>query len=123
MNSNLKISAMGVILVGAITVSMQLSAQEQSAPQNSRRKHHHYKLIEIGTFGGPTSAIAGAPSRVLTNHGTVIGFRRHESFRSIQAELPFPNVQCSQVIPLARRETHGTSFTREWSEQSGILGK
>ena len=36
-----------VAAFGLMAISNQLSAQEQHA------KHHHYKLIDVGTFGGP----------------------------------------------------------------------
>jgi len=62
-----------VCLSTVITLSFSLAAQDNASP-SSTRKHHHYKLIEIGTFGGATSNIAGPPSRVLTNHGTIIGW-------------------------------------------------
>ena len=42
--------------------------------QNSSRKHHHYRAIDLGTFGGPTSAVAGPHSRVLSDRGMVIGW-------------------------------------------------
>jgi probable HAF family extracellular repeat protein len=37
------------------------------------RKHHHYMLIDMGTFGGPNGGIVNASSLVLNNHGMLIG--------------------------------------------------
>ena len=43
-------------------------------------KHHRYKLIDLGTFGGPSSylqidnGVNGAPNRVLNSQGTVAGW-------------------------------------------------
>ena len=36
-----------VTLFGALVVPVQLSAQQ----------HHHYMLVDMGTFGGPTSGV------------------------------------------------------------------
>jgi probable HAF family extracellular repeat protein len=46
------------------------------------KQHLHYKLIDLGTFGGPFSYLAttnmvtspGAINRVLNNHGTLVGW-------------------------------------------------
>jgi len=44
------------------------SAQEQNA------KHHHYKLVDLGTFGGPNSGVNFEPfQNVINNSGTVVG--------------------------------------------------
>ena len=46
------------------------------------KQHLHYKLIDLGTFGGPSSNLAtsngvtspGAVNQVLNNSGTVVGW-------------------------------------------------
>ena len=63
------ILAMPLLVVLPVPVS--LAAQEQVA------KHHHYKLIDMGTFGGPESDInnamaLGAPNQI-NRRGTTVG--------------------------------------------------
>jgi probable HAF family extracellular repeat protein len=71
-----------LICVAAIvlsTISVQLAAQE------GHTKHHHYKLIDLGTFGGPNSYLAAPPPGiVLSNEGSVVGL----------AETPEPDPFC-----------------------------
>jgi probable HAF family extracellular repeat protein len=57
------ISAMVVLVALAIPVS--LAAQEHHS------KHHKYKLIDLGTFGGPASILAGGYA--VNSRGMVVG--------------------------------------------------
>ena len=52
-------------LLAATQIS--LGAQEQKA------KHHHYKLVDMGTLGGPQSVVYEQGTRSLNNHGTFTG--------------------------------------------------
>ena len=63
------------VVVGAVLASQLPVSAEQSA------KHHHYKLIDLGTFGGPQGYLdpdngleIGTSSPLLTKGGTVTGF-------------------------------------------------
>jgi probable HAF family extracellular repeat protein len=46
--------------------------------------HHHYKLIDVGTLGGPSSNVAVA--QIVTNHGTLVG--------AADTTTPDPNLPC-----------------------------
>jgi len=48
-------------LFAALAIPVQLTAQQQ---------HHHYKLIDLGTFGGPTSSTQDE-LQVLNTRGMV----------------------------------------------------
>jgi probable HAF family extracellular repeat protein len=67
-----------IALICALVTVARTSAQEQTA------KHHHYQLIDLGTFGGPGSTSTES-EQVLNNHGRVVGGADTPSSN------PFPN--------------------------------
>ncbi len=65
--------------VAAVTLFTTLSmlagvAVQYAAAQETTTKHNHYKLIDVGTFGGPKGGVNGEPSvKVINDAGTVVG--------------------------------------------------
>jgi hypothetical protein len=63
----------------ALATALQLAAQDL---QDHHKWHHHYKLINVGTFGGPQNYINGddllvpyiGSSQDINNAGTLIGW-------------------------------------------------
>ncbi len=53
----------------AITIAVQLAAQQG---QERKTEHHRYKVVDLGTLGGPASFIPNPWSRDITRRGTVI---------------------------------------------------
>ena len=66
-------------LCAVLALAVGSSAQAQQA------KHHHYKLMDLGTFGGPGSSTTEGSQRVLTNGGTLVGGADTPSLN------PYPN--------------------------------
>jgi probable HAF family extracellular repeat protein len=59
-------------LLFSLVLSGHLSAK--IAPSANRKpKHHHYKLVDLGTLGGPSGGIPGLGSPVLNHYGTLVG--------------------------------------------------
>jgi uncharacterized membrane protein len=74
MKSGKLISAMALLV--ALAISVSLSAQDNQ-DRNKTPQHHHYQLIDMGTFGGPESYInnamsLGAPNQI-NRRGTTVG--------------------------------------------------
>jgi hypothetical protein len=64
-----KLMCLGAMAIFAlVAIPAGLSGQEQG----DKPKHHHYKLIDLGTFGGPASYV-NFNTDVLNNRGTVVG--------------------------------------------------
>jgi probable HAF family extracellular repeat protein len=57
-------------MTAAITIPTRLEAQEQ---KKQEKAHHHYKLIDMGTFGGTFSGLVGPASTVLSESGSLVG--------------------------------------------------
>jgi probable HAF family extracellular repeat protein len=80
----LKIAALGI--GAALTLPIGALAQTSAAP-NQAVAHHHYKLIDIGTLGGPNSSLSGPSIQVLNNRGTVAAYAN--------TATPNPNANCA----------------------------
>lgn len=74
MKRNLTIYITALTLLAALAVPVQLAAQRDQ-DHNNNSKYHHYKPIEMGTFGGPNSSfiLPSPTARVLSNSGTAVG--------------------------------------------------
>ena len=64
-------SAALALLFAALALPGRLAAQHN---QGANPTHHHYKLIDLGTFGGPTSYFTNGFDGILNNHGTAAGW-------------------------------------------------
>jgi probable HAF family extracellular repeat protein len=72
MNSKTRTRIIALALLAALTIPIQLAAQDK---QDSHNMHHHYQLIDLGTFGGPNSFLSyPLPGEVQINRrGLVVG--------------------------------------------------
>src|ERR1700730_11870 len=60
-----------------VAIPMRTSSQKQTENDGGKSKHHRYRLVDLGTFGGPESYVnavfaLGSPNQI-NNRGTVVG--------------------------------------------------
>jgi probable HAF family extracellular repeat protein len=81
---NLFVLPLAVILVATLATSRWLAAQVQTEEHN-KKEHHHYKLVDLGTLGGPHSygSVNGDGFQLLNNSGVVASYA--------DTALPDPN--------------------------------
>lgn len=95
-----------IALLAALAIPLALAAQNDAA-QAKKAQHHHYKDIDLGTFGGPSSYLAttnevtspGAINQVLNNQGTVVGWGDTSTLQQPVGPLGCFNFDC--FFPLA----------------------
>ena len=69
----MKAKKMTCIIAGGLLAALAVPVIS-SARQNRHREYHHYQLIDVGTFGGPSSFFFSAPvMESVNNRGTVVG--------------------------------------------------
>jgi len=61
-----------VSLFAALAMPVCMAAQDNPSPDHST-KHQKYKLIDLGTFGGPNSFVNGPTVPIMGNNGTYAG--------------------------------------------------
>ena len=72
MKSNLALALTTVTLFAPWAISAQLISQEQSGLQGAQ-KHTRYKVIDTGSFGGPSSHM-NLGAHILNNNGLFTGY-------------------------------------------------
>ena len=80
MRKNLNSLLAAVGLCATLALPFVSSAQEKQ----EQNEHRHYKLIDMGTFGGPGSVFSNPDSRVINNRGMATGV----------ADTPTPDPNC-----------------------------
>jgi probable HAF family extracellular repeat protein len=68
-----KTAAIVVVVLVVLTVPIQMAAQDK---QGHHRKYHHYKLIDLGTFGGSASYFQFGPPTTQTPTDGIVNRRR-----------------------------------------------
>jgi probable HAF family extracellular repeat protein len=95
-----------VCLFVALAITAQLSAQANTQP---KVKHHKYKLVDLGTFGGPMGFISpfgnGAP--YINSKGAVVGLA--------ETKTPLPPNSNLYICGPGTDVYHGV----EWQKSSG----
>jgi probable HAF family extracellular repeat protein len=87
MKRNLTVAIAVITFVAALAIPVRLAAQE------NRAKHHRYKLIDLGTFGGPHSygSVNGDGFQLLNNSGVVASYA--------DLAVPDPNAAFGCYVP------------------------
>jgi probable HAF family extracellular repeat protein len=123
MKFQLRLASLILLAVALLMVSTQVSAQQGTT-------HHHYKLIDVGTFGGPQSFIAdvGVPGGRFVNNGGIF-----TGFADTSTPDPFPSAcfwDCfvahafrwqDGVLTDIGAESNGLSSGSAWISQNGLI--
>jgi len=79
-----------------VLASLSASSAVISCPQNAPLPSH-YKLVDLGTFGGPDSSISSV-QHVLSSNNVVIGKTRDSDFRDKGIWTPQGNAKKFSTI-------------------------
>ncbi len=76
MKTRLIVCTSVAVLFAVAAIPMQLAAQNKSTEKAHSQKPHHYRLVDLGTLGGPISygSVNGDGARLLNQGGVVSSF-------------------------------------------------
>jgi len=126
-----KLTCIAVLtLSAALVVPIQLAAQGNQN-HNNNSKHHHYKLIDLGTFGGPQSYvdIPNNYAPVLNDGGVVAGWADTSTMDPYQPNFCF-NEDCFVSHAFQSRTSDltdlgvlpgGASSASSWISPNGLI--
>ncbi len=117
-----------VSLFAALAMPVCMAAQDNLS-QDHKPKHQKYKLIDLGTFGGPNSFYFSSPvGDNVNNHGTVVG----AADTSLQDPY-YPNCDTPDCLILRAFQwkdgiltdlgtlPHGYSSSAGWVNDAGMI--
>jgi len=82
------------VLLAALAISVQLIAQDHQSTASNR--HHRYRLIDLGTFGGPSNWFCNDPN--LVGGACAIQNNRGMVVSGADTSLPNPNYQNPNIF-------------------------
>jgi probable HAF family extracellular repeat protein len=86
----MKAKKMTCIIAGGLLAALAVPVIS-SARQNRHREYHHYQLIDVGTFGGPSSGVNIEPfQNVINSNGAVVG--------GADTSIPTPEPGCYNPV-------------------------
>jgi probable HAF family extracellular repeat protein len=114
-------------LLAALGVPVQLAAQEQQ----DKKEHHHYKLVDIGTLGGPTSFLSGPSLQTVNNRGAFAAIANTSTPNpNPNCFIPFNNPDCFVEHPVVWRDgtltdlgvlPGGANSQTNWINANGLI--
>jgi probable HAF family extracellular repeat protein len=94
MKSRTLTCATTVTLLAALAIPVQLAAQDNQE-NNNDSKHHHYKLIDVGTLGGPAARKSvNAPGYQIINNAGSVSFAADTTMTDPFAPICYNSPDC-----------------------------
>jgi hypothetical protein len=101
-------------LLVALAISHGLAAQD-SAMQNQKAKHHMYRLVDVGTLGGPLSQFASSTPLTVNSGGIGTAIADTSIPDPYSPNCLGPDCMVAQAARVAQRNTNGLGYS-SWCE-------
>jgi probable HAF family extracellular repeat protein len=105
-----------MMLFAALALPVRLDSQDN---RDHRHKHHHYKLIDMGTFGGPQSSNFPLFAGTLNKRGVTIGWSATPTPMTIPPSNP---LICGGLNGVGSNVTHSFAWQDGVVADLGSLG-
>jgi hypothetical protein len=100
-----------LVCITSIAQLTLLAIPVRVCAQDGHASHHHYQLIDLGTFGGPNSGVSIKPwQNVINSKGTVVG----GADTSIPTSEPGRVAQPSDGTPIPGGAPSFAHFAKSW---------
>jgi probable HAF family extracellular repeat protein len=116
-----------VLLVAGISSSPELGAQ-QTMSDHHHARHQKYKLIDLGTLGGPASYLANGADGILNNQGILSGWANTATPDPFPAACASPNCFVTHAFETRNGMLndlgtlpHGASSQAFWTTSNGLI--
>src|ERR1700688_4387932 len=74
MRNSLRLFRIHRLTHSALLIALSMLCMALQPATAAGTTHHHYKLVDIGTLGGPLSFPSGPGEQVLNNQGTFVAY-------------------------------------------------
>jgi len=118
------------LILSFLTVA-RTPAQTQEEQKGQKTQHHHYKLVDMGTLGGPNSGLSVPGFQILNNRGMFAAFANTSTsnpnsncfvpFNAPDCFVEHPVVWHNRVLTDLGVLPGGTNGQTTWISASGLI--